>query len=58
MKQKYINSVAFKVDDELDQIFPYHTVPEDIKLEFVMKNIESLMADFEVLMNKQEQESE
>jgi len=50
--------VAFKVDDELDQIFPYHTVPEDIKLEFVMKNIESLMADFEVLMNKQEQEGE
>ena len=55
MKQKYIDSVAYTVDDQLDQIFPHHKVPSDIQFLMVLKLIRKLMSEFESLMNEYEE---
>ena len=58
MKQKYINTVVYDVDDKLDQIFPHHKVPEDIKLKLVRKKVTELMTLFGTLMDTWELEGE
>lgn len=56
MKQKYITTVTYDVDDKLDQIFPYHKIPADIKLDLVRKKVTELMTLFETLMDEWETE--